>query len=337
MINKVYEKLKLIVKENYKFILFLLIFYLSLTIPLPYYIHTSGGLIDISDKVTIKDEYDKSGSLNLAYVTEMDGNVLNYLLSYVIPDWDLVSQKDYVATNETKEEVEYRNHILLDEANTNAMMVAYNEAGKMINVKEKHFYVVYVDDKADTTLKIGDEIIKIEGKQINDMKDYIDVVSKVKSGDNLSVIVISKDNKMVSKTAKVYQYEGRNVTGIMVSSKYIYDTNPKITFHFKESESGPSGGLMMALAIYNKLVPDDLTKGLTIVGTGTIDIDGNVGDISGIEYKLKGAIKAKADIFLVPNGKNYDEALALITKNNYNIKLVGVSTFSDAINYLRSV
>lgn len=54
---------------------------------------------------------------------------------------------------------------------------------------------------------------------------------------------------------------------------------------------------MTTLEIYNSLTDDDLTKGYKIVGTGTIDMEGNVGMIGGVKYKLKGAIKKKADIF----------------------------------------
>lgn len=55
---------------------------------------------------------------------------------------------------------------------------------------------------------------------------------------------------------------------------------------------------MMSLAIYNYLTENDITHGLKIAGTGTIDADGNVGTIGGIEYKIKGAIKNKVDVFL---------------------------------------
>lgn len=337
MIKKTCQQIKLMLRENYKFIFLLIAFYFVLTIPLPYYIHTKGGLIDISNKVTIEDEHDKSGSINLSYVTEMRGNILTYLLSYVMPGWDLVNQGDYVSSNETYEEVDYRNHLLLEEANENAMMVAYQAAGKKVSIEAKHFYVVYVDELAETTLKIGDEIISIDGIKINSMSEYIDVVENSKIGDKLNATVIDKQNKTVNRIAKVFDYEGRNVTGIIVSCQYDYEANPKISFSFDKSESGPSGGLMMSLAIYNKLITDDLTNGLIIVGTGTIDEAGNVGEISGIEYKLRGAVDAKADIFLAPLGDNYDDAKKLKSKNNYNIEIVGISTFEDAINYLRSV
>ena len=52
---------------------------------------------------------------------------------------------------------------------------------------------------------------------------------------------------------------------------------------------------MMSLAIYNALTNNDLTKGRLIVGTGTIDENGKVGEIDGVKYKLKSAVNKKAD------------------------------------------
>ena len=112
-------------------------------------------------------------------------------------------------------------------------------------------------------------------------------------------------------------------------------TTPKIELEFKKSESGPSGGLVLALSIYNSLVSEDITQGRKIVGTGTIDVNGNVGSIGGVEYKIKGAVKEKADIFLVPAGENYEEAQKVIEENNYKIKLIPVTTFNDALEKLK--
>ena len=48
------------------------------------------------------------------------------------------------------------------------------------------------------------------------------------------------------------------------------------------------------LAIYKELIEEDITHGLKIVGTGTIDELGNVGEIDGVKYKILGAVKNKA-------------------------------------------
>ncbi len=92
---------------------------------------------------------------------------------------------------------------------------------------------------------------------------------------------------------------------------------------------------MIALTIYDKLVEEDVTKGRKVVGTGTIDINGNIGEIGGIKYKLMAAKRKKADIVFVPSD-NYKEAKEEVKKKGYKFKLVPVKTFDDAINYLEN-
>ena len=111
--------------------------------------------------------------------------------------------------------------------------------------------------------------------------------------------------------------------GIIITEKQKIKTDPKIKIKFKNSESGASGGLMMSLSIYDSLIKEDLTKGLKIAGTGTIDQDGNVGKIDGVKYKVMGAVKDKADIFLVPAGSNYKEAIKTKKEKKYKIKKNG--------------
>ena len=94
---------------------------------------------------------------------------------------------------------------------------------------------------------------------------------------------------------------------------------------------------MVTLAIYNQLIDSDISNGLKIAGTGTIDIEGNVGSIGGVKYKLKGAVDSKSDIFLVPAGENYEEAIKYKKKYHYDIKIIGISTFEEAIEKLESM
>ena len=89
----------------------------------------------------------------------------------------------------------------------------------------------------------------------------------------------------------------------------------------------------MALSIYSAISGEDILKGRNIAGTGTIDINGNVGEIDGIKYKIMGAVKNDMDVVLVPSA-NYEEAKKVVEEKNYDIELVSISTFTDAIEYL---
>ena len=89
----------------------------------------------------------------------------------------------------------------------------------------------------------------------------------------------------------------------------------------------------MSLSIYSAISDKDILKGRNIAGTGTIDMNGNVGEIGGIKYKIMGAVKNKMDVVLVPSA-NYEEAIKVKEAKNYKIKIVKVDTFMDAIDYL---
>jgi PDZ domain-containing protein len=93
---------------------------------------------------------------------------------------------------------------------------------------------------------------------------------------------------------------------------------------------GPSAGLMTGLAIYDELSPSDLAAGRTIAGTGTLDIDGRVGDIGGIEAKARAAAAAGAQLFLAPA----DQAAAARTVLGNRVPVIGVDTFQQALDAL---
>ena len=66
-------KIKNFIKENYKFLITLLILVICLYIKLPYYAMAPGGTINITDRVVMQN-YDKNkdGSLNMLYVSEYE-------------------------------------------------------------------------------------------------------------------------------------------------------------------------------------------------------------------------------------------------------------------------
>lgn len=333
MFSKLYSKVFAFLKKYIGLGISLVIFYFVVNFPLPYYVHSTGGLIDIADKVTIEDEYKISGSYHFTYVSELKGNLLTTFLAYILPDFDLVESDEIKSPNETDEDVSFRNDLFLVEANQNAVFLAFNKAKKEIKINERHHYIVYIDEEAKTDLVIKNELLTVNGESFDDAFQYLEIIRHSEIGDVLNLKVMNNQGVIENKKIEVILQAGYKITGIYFVTKYDYLTKPKINFNFKKSETGPSGGLMMALTIYNKLINEDITKNRKIAGTGTIDQDGYVGEVGGISYKLKGAVNNKADIFLLPQ-ENYEEALDLKGEKGYNIEIVGISTFDDAINYL---
>ena len=326
--------MKKIFKENFKFILCLILIILIFTLKFPYYIDAPGGISNIASKFEI-DGYESSGTFNLAYVKEYKATIPTLLVSLFNKDWNVLKEEDVLLENEDNTSYLIRDKIFMDESISNAINVAYKYAKKDIEITSSKILITYIDKNSNTDLKVGDEILYINGNSIKEKKDIEKIVNEKNIGDKINIKVIN-DGKEYDRYAYITLSEGSKKIGILISHIMEYKTNPNIESKIDSNESGPSGGLIMSLYIYDSLIKEDLTKGLTIVGTGTIDLDGNVGSIGGVEYKLKSAVKENADLFIVPKDENYEEALKIKKENNYNIEILGVSTFDEVIKYLNN-
>lgn len=324
------NKIKKIFKENIKFIIILIVMIVVINIPLPYYILAPGGIIDIRDRIELENKNITEGTLNLLYVTEYEANVGTMLMSFILKDWDTEKVEEVQVSNETMEEITIRNKVMLENSMQNAILVAYNKSGNTVNIKGQENVVIATT--TDNGLKVGDKIIKANGIDIDNVETLKTIIEKKEVGDTIT-LDIERDNNEKQVNVKVNETEDGKAVGVVVLTNYIYDVDPSIELSFKASEGGSSGGLMIALNIYNSLTSEDITKGRKIAGTGTIDALGNVGAIDGVKYKIIGAHKNNMEIVLVPKD-NYEEAIKVKEEYNYDMEIVSVNTFDDALNYL---
>ena len=337
MFNNIYVKIKNILKDNYKELIFLISFYIIMTFPLPYYIYIGGGTINLDNRYEIANANEINGSYNLAYVSELKATTATYLLSFIMPNWAKMNVEDFKATTtENINDIEKRNKIALESANQTAVILAYKKAGKECNIIKTNNYITYIDEKVNANVKVGDILIKADGIIINDINDYRDIIAKKEVNDTIKLTLL-RGKKEITTDIKIQMINNTKITGLGINVIHEYTTSPSISFNFKEHESGSYGGLMVTLSIYDSLTKDDLSNGLKIVGTGTIEPDGTIGEIGGIKYKLLGAVKAKADVFLVPEGNNYDEVQKIQKEKNYNIKIIMVKSLDDAIEKLKNL
>ncbi len=332
MHKKIYEKIKHFIKENYKEIIFLIIFTTICFIKFPYIIETPGGTVNLNERITVENAYDTEGEFGMAYVTVLEGRLPLMLLSFILPNWDLIHQDDILLDNETLEDMYKRDKLLMDEAISNAKIAAFNEANIELTVDKMHVNIAYIYDYSKTELKIGDEIISIDNTPITNLDELKTIITSKEVGTILD-IEIKRNDEVLNIKSEVYESEGNKIIGVLLINTYEFISDIDVTVSQEASESGPSGGLMTALSIYNYLTEEDITKGRIIIGTGTIDNEGNIGEIGGVKYKLLGAEKDDADIFLCPE-ENYEEALEVKEENNMDIEIISVKSLNDAINKL---
>lgn len=330
--KKVFKGILSFLRENLSFLVFLIVLYAIFNIQLPFVIYAPGGAINLSDRVEGDNTYKQDGSISMTYVSMIKGSLPYLGLSFIIPDWDVEKTVNVTYDNETLNDTVAIDKIYLNEAYSNAQYVAYTKAGIPFDETNTRNIVTSVYKNAKTKLKYGDEIENIDGNKYNGLKEFQDYVATKKIGDHIK-ITYKRDKKTYEDDVTLIDMEGTPKVGIGIATISDYSTKYNIKIKSRASESGPSGGFMTTLQIYNEITPDDITKGRTIMGTGTISKDGTVGEIGGVKYKLIGAVNNGADIFICPDA-NLKEALEVKKNHKYNIKVIGVKTFDEAIEKL---
>jgi PDZ domain-containing protein len=137
--------------------------------------------------------------------------------------------------------------------------------------------------------------------------------------------------------------DGSQDNAVVAAFNYLNQYEPALAPYLRSGElnirqvkfdlpntGGPSGGLIFALGIVEKLNAAQLVNGRLIAGTGTINKKGEVGPIGGIEDKLIGAKRAGATLFIAPIDNCID-----ITHVPEGLQIVAVSTLAQAVTLLK--
>ncbi len=331
--KKVFNNIFDAIVDDIGFLIVLLVIYFILTWPVNYYITVGGGVDDISSRIKVEDANKVNGSYNISYVTELKGTVTTYLLSYVIKDWERVNADLYKYNeNESISDIEFRSDLDLSVANGTATKWAYTLANANYEEISTKIFVTGTFKDTPNKLKIKDQILSINGNEFTDVSEYSNYMQTLDINEDVIVKVI-RNKKELEVKCKLFQEQDRKILGVILGVEKKYKTNPKVDIKFKDSESGPSGGLITTLYLYDALTKKDLTNGKKIAGTGTIEVDGTIGEIGGVKYKLMGAIKDNCDVFLVPEG-NYKECKDYLKTHKSNIKLIKVKDIKGAIESL---
>jgi PDZ domain-containing protein len=142
--------------------------------------------------------------------------------------------------------------------------------------------------------------------------------------------VVQRGTRQVHVAVTPKVTDGQPLVGITLGQLYHWPF--EISVNIDKNIGGPSAGLMFALSIYDTLTPGSLTHGGKVAGTGTIDAQGHVGVIGGIEQKIAGARQAGAQLFLVPPGNCVDA----LTAHPGSMRLAKATTLKSAISEVKA-
>ena len=299
-------------------------------VPIPYFVISPGPAQDVLPLIHVDQQtvYPTDGHMLLTAVNLQQPNVYEALWAWADSSEAVVPEGDILAPGESQEQEVRR---ALSEMDTSKIDAAYVALRAYAGYPARHGKGVLVESvlprtPADGKLFAGDLIESVNGKTVNDPDELgteirgagvgTEVTLRIKAGGE------THDISLRPVRVKGIAYPVIGVSGVANFPFPLTIDSGNI--------GGPSAGLMWTLGLADLLTPGDMTGGKTIAGTGTIDLDGNVGPIGGIVEKVIAAERAGARIFFAP-AQDAPEARSAADR----IVVVPVRTFSDAVRYLQ--
>ncbi|MDM5337958.1 SepM family pheromone-processing serine protease [Fictibacillus enclensis] len=315
--------------------------------PLPYYVTSPGSANELAPIIHVKGGDKEQGSFMLTTVRIGKANIPQYLYAKVSDYRELLPADNVRAEDETDEEYNQRQLQMMQDSQHAATVVAYRKAGKKVDIISKGVYVTGIISgmPAEGKLKVGDEIVELEGKPVKTTEELLKRLADKKAGDKVKLKVL-RGKKTLNRTVALEKFpkklsqNNEKRAGIGITYP-VTDVEIKVDppINIKTSEiGGPSAGLMFSLEILNQLTEGDMTKGHKIAGTGTININEEIGPIGGIQQKIVAADKAGAEIFFAPvSDNNYKDAVKAAKDIDTSMKIVPVKKMDDALDYLKKL
>jgi PDZ domain-containing secreted protein/Zn-dependent protease/CBS domain-containing protein len=241
-------------------------------------------------------------------------------LSSIIPEG--VDQQEYLEEQQA----------IFRQSQTLAAAAAAEAAGLPVTVGGEGVRVVEIvpSSPAADVLEAGDIITAIDGRPVRIASDLQETLTSKPAGTNFGLTIERGGDELTAEleSRRLEQLpEGGVGIGVVITT-VDFQVDLPFDIEFRDRNvGGPSAGLAYALAITDMLDQDDFSSGQTIGATGTIDVDGEVGPVGGVEEKAVALVDAGADLFLVPE-QQIDEV------TTEEIEVLGVSSLEEALRRL---
>lgn len=263
--------------------------------------------------------------------------VVQWIYGRINPAVRLTNPAQIVPVNTTPQQLAIQGFRDLQASEKTAIVMGLQLAGLKASLQYTGAEIVGVENQsaARDILQPGDQITAVNGAPVTNVTDISHLLSTSPQATSTELGIL-RGGQTTTLKVPVTPASATGTPpriGILVSP-----TGDKLELPFPVSitpekvAGGPSAGLMFTLTVYNAVTPADLTQGRKIAGTGTIDLNGDVGPIGGVEQKVAAAEHAGATYFLCPPD-NYADAL----KVAHHIKVVKIATAQQAIQFLKGL
>lgn len=292
-------------------------------IRIEYYTEAPGDAVAVQPLVAVDGapEFEADGSFLLLYIRRGDHITLwRYLQARIDPDID-VKKTDYSKPGESEADLDALSVSDMTSAQIAAKKLALERIGESITVLPGVVVTSVVGNRpAAEYLQPGDVILAVDGTTIGPGEGGLlaDTITAHEPGETVSIrFERGGDERTVEiETTSNGASPPKAIIGVLADARYEFPID--VAFEGEiERIGGPSAGLAMTLALLDELTPGELTGGGNVAVTGTIDIDGNVGNVGRVDLKAKAAARRGAELMLVPTCHPAAEPDAYASRADY--------------------
>lgn len=295
-----------------------------------------GTALTTSDRIEADgiEVYESDGEILVLTVSiDSELTVVDWIRSSVDDAIELRSRESVFGERSNQEQREF-NRYLMSSAKDTATIVALQHLGVHVADFTGVLFVEAVSGgPADGLLHGTDVILEIDGLPVTTVESLRAVLADLDPGTTATITVENSETqewRQVELTLGTHPDSGGAYIGVSGVTERV-ERSP-LPFEIDISSGnvgGPSAGLAFTLLVLDVLTPGELTGGKRVAVTGSIRLDGSVGDVGGVAQKSVAARQAGAEIILVPAAL-VDEARSVAG----DVPVVGVEDLEDALEAL---
>jgi Lon-like protease len=321
-------------------------------VTVPYYGILPGSALPVdgaNGAVTVDSAHAGSGNLFLVVVEEQprvsEWDRLTF--RYTHPDVDLLPASE-ITQGASVSQYNQENAQLMSDSQAAAKVAALRRLGYKVPELGTGAAIEQVDPgtPAAGQLRQGDVITSVDGKPVRLASDLTAVVTAIHAGDVLRIsakrptrsgaTVVDLSIRTIACGPTICPGQpNRALMGVMVATDHqSYAFPPGVKVNIATTGiGGPSAGLSFTLGALDALTTRNITGGHRVAATGTIDADGNVGDVGGVKQKAIAVRHDHCQYFIVPRV----EYAAAQAQAHGKVTVVPVDTLDQALTFLRSI
>jgi PDZ domain-containing protein len=302
--------------------------FVAAIVPLPFYVLMPGSAVDLSRAVTVGSTAAPRDRFYLTDVHVLPASPLRLLLA-VLPGVTIMPVDAVVPKGISSRRFDDVMSAAMSESQSTAAVVAERAAGLAVTLPPGRVEVEGIDaaSKAHGVLAIGDVIRRVDRLDVQRDGDVRAALARVAVGVPVR-LAIERGARRLDVMLPTVRIGGRSRLGLLLGERFA-PARLAIPVRYTLGDiGGSSGGLMIALRIYEGLRAHRSAPEKRFAGTGTLALDGRVGAIEGTRQKLIAAERVGARVFFVPRA-NYAEIAG-----TRDVRVVPVDTFGQAVHEL---